>query len=67
MLHYIKSDNGDGSSSLWWFSTKQRAMEYATHPTNEEYCRDGDGVTYGCVDAIPGPTFTFDDNWNTEL
>jgi len=66
MIHYIKEDLGDGSSAMRYFSTKELAHKYAEHPDREDYCNDGDGITYGCLDAIPGPTFRFHDDWVDE-
>lgn len=59
MIHYIKEGLGDGSSAIRWFRTKEDAISYAESPENSDYCNDGDGVTYGCLDATPGPTFKF--------
>lgn len=65
MIHGVKVDNGDGSSSILWFSTQQLAYKYIRN--NEAWCFDGDGETYFQEDLIPGPTFTFDDDAATEL
>jgi hypothetical protein len=62
MIHYIKEDMGDGSSAILYFSTYDLAIKYAEHPEREDYCQDGDGITYGWLDATPGPTFKFSDD-----
>lgn len=67
MLHCIKSDNGDGSSSILIFSTKDIAYKYAEHPNNIDYCHDGDGVAYEEINATPNPGFEFDDKLLNEL
>ena len=67
MLHGIKCDNGDGSTTLLFFSTQALALQYATHSQNEDRCRDGDGVTYFVVNATPNHGFQFDDELVGEL